>query len=911
MPDNRKIHLALTTLLLLAAALRFYGLDWGTDRTTGEFHRFHPDEVTVIRNTRWVGVNLSRIEAPYGKAPMYLLWAAGKTASLLGVADPFLETDNRSVRRLYLIGRGISAALGTLTVALVFFIGRHLAGPATGLLAAALLAACPGHIQQCHYYTVDGSLAFWVTLSLWFMLHMPSARTSLYIACGIACGLATGTRLAGVWLGVPFLVAQCWSGNTVTTWRIQWRSLLHPHVALYIASAGLVSLACEPFLLLDPTSFFSADKVLQLMGSVRIVTGEHITIWTLYDFSTTPYLFHLTHLLYYAMGGPFQLAGLAGLLLAFWHRERATWVLLAWFLAYFLVVGNLHSKPIRYIVPLLPILAVLGARAIVAAGAWLQPHSRIPVRALLALLICLPTFAYGFAIERIYQKEDARIVAKRWIQTNIPPGKTVLVERGGFPTSWMVPQDHYRTRTDDAIFFINVENCVPYAAQVEFIQAKLSGTDWIALIAENRMQQYLAVPQRYPIGYQYYRRLADETLGFEQVAVFQVTPGIGPWTWQQENVEPTITAFDHPRVLMYRHTDANVDALLSTWLNEVRNNPHLPDPHLRKGVEAYHQQNWDAAEKAFLHTTQLRPNFTLGHLLLREVYLRQNRMDDAKHIWKQAQAPYGRGVPVETRMGMSHVGLKAEAVTYLEHALAVARSRNAEDTTRIAESAARTRFDLGLRAHEQSLFEEAATQYRSAIRLDPDRPTPYVNLGIVLLALKRPGEAALALEQAVHLDPAQAETWQRLGEACKQTGDLNSAQEALLNALAINPKNTQYQTAYVNLGAEFHRTGQLDQAQKIYNEVLEIAPNMEAVWLNLGILYYNEKRFHEALQSFQRATELAPEDWQAHLGLAHSYRMLGHQEKAIATYKRVLKLNPDNPNARTSLSELTETRSQK
>ncbi|MGA1197576.1 MAG: hypothetical protein ACO36I_13885, partial [Candidatus Latescibacterota bacterium] len=96
-------------IILLGACLRFYGLDWGTDRQTGTFHRFHTDESTIVESAQWVGVDLGEIRSSYGKAPMYLLWATAHTLSPILGTPVFELSDNQSTRFTYLIGRCLSA----------------------------------------------------------------------------------------------------------------------------------------------------------------------------------------------------------------------------------------------------------------------------------------------------------------------------------------------------------------------------------------------------------------------------------------------------------------------------------------------------------------------------------------------------------------------------------------------------------------------------------------------------------------------------------------------------------------------------------------------------------------------------------------------------------------------------------
>ena len=103
-------------------------------------------------------------------------------------------------------------------------------------------------------------------------------------------------------------------------------------------------LICEPFLILDPALFFSDDDVRRLIPSMQVARGEIVHIWTLFDFSTTPFLFYLTHLLRDALGYPLECAALVGIAITIYKRATTGLILLSWLLPYFLLVGGLHTK---------------------------------------------------------------------------------------------------------------------------------------------------------------------------------------------------------------------------------------------------------------------------------------------------------------------------------------------------------------------------------------------------------------------------------------------------------------------------------------------------------------------------------------------------------------------------------------
>ncbi len=280
MAENRNAYALLILILIVSAALRFYGISWGTDPETGKFYDFHPDERTVVESAGWVGVDIRKAVTAYSKGPAYLLWALARGTGYLVGIEPFNRRDNRSVKFTHLLGRGISATLGVLTVWVVFAIGRHLAGIWTGVLSAAFLAFCAGHIQQSHYYTVDVSFAFWITLGIYLILKLPSDRTWPYLWCGMACGMGAGTRLLGGMLGLAFLVAHLWpTGKGVGTgkiWEKVWRwvrPVVIPPALLCGAVVVAVAVLCEP-LLLRPDEFFNSGDMRNLLPSIKVTKAR-------------------------------------------------------------------------------------------------------------------------------------------------------------------------------------------------------------------------------------------------------------------------------------------------------------------------------------------------------------------------------------------------------------------------------------------------------------------------------------------------------------------------------------------------------------------------------------------------------------------------------------------------------------
>ena len=756
MTPNRHQHIALISLLLFAALFRFYGLSWGTHPDTGAFHPFHPDETTVVNAAGDFALRGERTNIPYGKIPVYTLGITAQVVSII-TGRPVFETSNKKTTRFtHITARSISAFLGTLTVWIVFAIGKRLEGYWVGLGSALLLAFFPTHIQQSHFYTVDITFTFWASLALLLILRLPSDRLWLYTICGAACGLAAGTRLIGILLAIPFLTAHIFNSKTIQT-DTKSKSLISQlkiAIPTCLVTAATFTILGEPDLLLNWQNVTASRDVFLFSGAVKVAKGEMVQIWTLYDYSTLPYLHYITHHLPQAMGLPAAFVGFIGFGLALWYRSVPALILISWIIPYFFMVGGLHAKPIRYALPLLPPLSILAAWACMTLGKKIRQPSW--AFALPLATIGFLTAVLGIAQMRIYTATDSRFAAASWIANNIPKGDTVLVERGGFPTDWMTPADQYNTRPMQGAYFIDAEGFLPYWGQVDFIQSRVYGMRWIVLIKENRMQQYLAVPDLYPIAHAFYQRLENGVLGFEKVATFKMQPGIGSWNRSENQADPTAIAFDHPQITIYHSKDITaVQNHLLQWAEDVSRSPKFPDALIQKGMDAYRAQSFPTASYNFEQAIKKYPNFVLGYLMLGSALNKQNRQAESLQILQKAQAIH-KGVSLEAGSGLVLMGMKEEGARFIENMLPIAQQSGQKDMDRFANIAANAWFDVGVEYQQAQQYENARVALLRSARLDPDFPPLYIHLGEVAEAIGNRDAAIMSYEKFLKLNPNNA-----------------------------------------------------------------------------------------------------------------------------------------------------------
>lgn len=205
---------------------------------------------------------------------------------------------------------------------------------------------------------------------------------------------------------------------------------------------------------------------------------------------------------------------------------------------------------------------------------------------------------------------------------------------------------------------------------------------------------------------------------------------------------------------------------------------------------------------------------------------------------------------------------------------------------------------LGLVLHRQGDSAAAADFIGRAIGENPGDPHYHNNLGSVLKAEGRLGEAVACFRQAAALGDDYAEAVYNLGNALSQLGQADDAEAAYREALRMVPDNAD---ALNNLGTLYKEQGRLAEAEKCLRDAIGLAPEDAHPWLNLGLTLGELGRVNDSLEVLMRAVELAPAMAQAHVALADAYRSAGRLESALACYRRGLDIDADFTDAHTNL----------
>ncbi|MBI3313989.1 MAG: tetratricopeptide repeat protein [Candidatus Omnitrophica bacterium] len=204
--------------------------------------------------------------------------------------------------------------------------------------------------------------------------------------------------------------------------------------------------------------------------------------------------------------------------------------------------------------------------------------------------------------------------------------------------------------------------------------------------------------------------------------------------------------------------------------------------------------------------------------------------------------------------------------------------------------------------------EEALQALTEARKLSPNNGRIYYDLGLLYWKLGKPDEAIRSLEQAVSRFSKtsdkvfRAQCLKLLGGVYFKQKNYNAAYENWYSASVLDPEDVEVKT---NLAAVYIERGQLDDAIKIFLDVMEIDAGNPQIAGNLGSAYFRKKEYLKAVQYLEMALELLKKKQTASGGmllvspydlyerLGHSYLAMKQVDKAAANFQAACQIKPD------------------
>lgn len=117
--------------------------------------------------------------------------------------------------------------------------------------------------------------------------------------------------------------------------------------------------------------------------------------------------------------------------------------------------------------------------------------------------------------------------------------------------------------------------------------------------------------------------------------------------------------------------------------------------------------------------------------------------------------------------------------------------------------------------------------------------------------------------------------------------------------------STAKQTMSIEQAIDFamghHNAGDLQQAKKIYEQVLQIDPNQPVVLHLLGVIAHQINDNTTAFDLISKALTIQPDYAEAHSNLGLVLDQLGRSEEAISSYRKAIAINSENADSHCNL----------
>jgi len=414
--------------LLLGGALlvRIIGLDWNLPQSMLAPNEF--DEYYTVKIALRVLTGRSFNPGSFMWPSLYFYiqaFAYGNYSFWMLLIGSLQSLNDLTIRQVYLVGRFTTVLFGVGNVLLVYLIAKRMYSKKVGLLAALFLSFSLLHIRYSRVIRPDIPMAFLVTLSFLFIyLIYEKGKTRDYVLAAIFTGLSAGTKYTGIILIVVIFLAHLL--HTIDSKKGVAKIFLDKRLFLV---AGLVVLT---FFLATPYGLVQFAKLQRTVvgwssrGLSEITANQPAEV--------NSWVYYIAHSLEHSLGYPLAIFSLTAIAYGIFAHRKKDILLISFPVLYYFIIGSFTRHGDRYILPIVPFLAVIAAMFVMRIVPRIRfsrnkPGTRLNVVLAIAafILILLP----GMKVIRYVQlmsEKGTRIEAKEWINENIPRGKRIAYE---------------------------------------------------------------------------------------------------------------------------------------------------------------------------------------------------------------------------------------------------------------------------------------------------------------------------------------------------------------------------------------------------------------------------------------------------------------------------------------------------
>lgn len=408
-------YLILSVIILAGLALRIYPI-----MANMPYTYWHDENNYIEAGMRFGTGNFSPMTFSHGGLYQLMLFVAygvffvmQKIAGLINSPSDFYINYIKDPTPFFVIARSISIFCSIGITYLTYAIGSEMYNRRTALIAAFFASFSFIMVQMSFFALADMATVFILLAAFLILVRSVKYPKSLVIYC-VSCllvGLASACKYYAIFGMASVCAAAFFKSRSFDK---PWRNFMRLVFAgSFFAAVGFI--IGMPYLVIKFSDFYK-DTFIRL-------GGEYITRNPL----ESTWLFYFTHHLKNGLGILLESVTIFGIVYAFFRRSRWDILILSFPIAYYLLF--MHSVGFAYhVVPVMPFLFILAARAMDEASSRFFTRSSGIVVVCISILAVIPTSFEAVKFVKVVAGADTRTEAKSWIEDNLSQGGLILAE---------------------------------------------------------------------------------------------------------------------------------------------------------------------------------------------------------------------------------------------------------------------------------------------------------------------------------------------------------------------------------------------------------------------------------------------------------------------------------------------------
>jgi tetratricopeptide (TPR) repeat protein len=192
---------------------------------------------------------------------------------------------------------------------------------------------------------------------------------------------------------------------------------------------------------------------------------------------------------------------------------------------------------------------------------------------------------------------------------------------------------------------------------------------------------------------------------------------------------------------------------------------------------------------------------------------------------------------------------------------------------------------------QQGYYADAVLAYNQAISLNPNQAEAWYNRGNALGCLQKYSEALAAYERAIALQPERADFWANRGHILVRLQQHSEAIASYDKAIALQPGNPEY---WQHKGSLFARLQKYSEALTAYDQASLLAPEKYEVWHLKGNLLAKLQQTEQAAIAYKQAVNIDPKKYESWYNLGNALGQLQRYVESVNAYNQAIQLKNDD-----------------